>query len=1151
MLALVLIGAWGCAWKPSTPRAANVAKSDATQGLNFGTRGKLAQAYARLPLSFEANTGQNDAGVKFMSRGAGYTLFLTGDGAVLALKPGTRDQGPGARGKGQEAMAKSQEAKSQDAVNRKSAIDKRQWDAGQRATDNGHMTALTMSLVGGNRNAQVTGLDELPGRANYFIGDDPAKWRTNVPTYSRVKYEGVYPGVDLVYYGNQGRLEYDFLVAPGADPNAIGLALDGGGAVGGKQKAVGSRQKAVSSTHKDSRRTPYSLFPTPYSLHLAANGDLLIEIDGSELRFQKPVVYQPGQPGPPGATDHGQLTTDKTLVEGHYRLIGKQVKFEVGKYDHTRPLVIDPALSYSTYLGGSNRDFGQGIATDNSGNAYVTGYTSSTNFPVTSGSFETQFTGYYDVFVTKINPTGSALVYSTYLGGTSSQQGYAIAVNGSGEAFVTGWTGSTDFPTTPGAFQPQLAGSSDAFLTKLNASGAALVYSTYLGGEYEDAAAAIAIDSAGDAYLTGTTQSTNFPNTAGVVQNSCLGTYCHAGFVTELNPSGSALVYSTFLGGTGISYDLPGSTATGIAVDTSGNAYITGYTYSSDFPVTSGAFQTYNKAYGDYNDCCTNGFITKLNPGASQFVYSTYLGGSTGDSAAAIAIDASGDAYVVGTAGSSDFPVTPGAFQTTCLGCEQRFGSDGFVTKLNPDGTALVYSSFLGGSGGSDGFGDYSYDGAYGVGVDSAGDAYVTGVAFSANFPTTLGSLDPTVPAACSYYSGVPVFQYAFLTELNPAGSGLVYSTFLGSGVNDYCGSEWGNAIAVNPAGKVFVAGVTYYDSYFPTTPGAYQKTLQGTENAFVSIFTPSANAAFSPGSLSFPLRTTGTTSSPQTVVLTNTGNLSLAITAVKLTGTDGADFTETNNCGSSLAVGASCTINVSFAPLKTGTLTANLGISDTAPASPQTVPLTGQGTNASATLSPPSLVFPAQVVFTTSSVEKVRLFNAGTGPLTITSIVWTYPFSETNTCGSTIEAKNGCTIDVSFAPTTGGVTTGSISITDNAPGSPQVISLSGTGNDIELSPTKLNFGTVSVGTTSAVKTISVENKSTASVSITSIAITGADAADFTETNNCGSSLVPGEICTVNVAFSPTVTGPLSADVTIIDNGGASPQTVVLSGTGD
>jgi hypothetical protein len=610
------------------------------------TGARMSESYGKLPLQFEANRGQTDKDVRFLSRGAGYGLYLTASEAVLVLaKPAAK--------RDEQAPAES--------------------------------VALRMRLVGAGREPVVTGLDELPGKANYFIGRDPSKWRTNVPTYAKVHYQNVYPGIDLVYYGNQRQLEYDFVVAPGADPKKIVLGFKGA-----------------------------------KKLEIDAQGDLVLHAVGGDIRQHEPVIYQ-------------DIDGVRQEVVGSYvRKGANRVGFKVAAYDATRTLIIDPVvLSYSTYLGGSGDDSGRSIAVDADGNAYVTG-TASAGFPTTAGAFQPTGSGMSDAFVSKLNPAGSALVYSTYLGGSGSDGASGISVDTAGNAYVAGGTSSIDFPTTAGAFQATLAGSGNAFVAKLDPTGSALVYSTYLGGSTAgalgDSASGIAVDAGGNAYVTGLTQSTNFPTTAGAFQTTFSdpsNTVDPDAFVTKLNSTGSALVYSTYLGGGRF------DSGAGIAVDGAGNAYVTGATQSGNFPTTAGAFQTAFKSGSNVN---SDVFVTKLDSTGSSLVYSTYLGGGSDESGAGIAVDSSDSAYVTGRTNSFDFPTTPGAFQAI----PNNGLYDAFVSKVNPAGSSLVYSARLGGSANNVGSG---------IAVDAGGNAYVTGATFSSDFPTTPGAFQAIHPA--------------------------------------------------------------------------------------------------------------------------------------------------------------------------------------------------------------------------------------------------------------------------------------------------------------------------------------------------------------------------------------------------------------------
>jgi len=795
------------------------------------TQPRLIESYGRLPLSFEINQGQTDPTVKFLSRGSGYSLFLTGNEAVLALKkPMTNSQSPMAEGVAEGFPRPRRDGAPFNAVvfrvaqrslfnaassptkrspapelspapfdgalfpnlfpssagesYRNGAVDtncerkdleKPQGLKGEPCAAPARIPSpeslapavLRMKLVGASPHAQVSGLEELPGKSNYFIGNDPKKWRTNVPNYAKVKYANVYPGVDLVYYGNQGRLEYDFVVAPGGDPRSIQLGIVSDEQGGGRQKAVGSE------TDVGAGLAPPERAPQTVPLQINATGDLVVGTDGGEVIFHKPVVYQSEDNRPMQSTkDKGQLTKDggKDYVDGRYVLRSdNSVGFQVASYDPAKPLVIDPVLAYSTYLGGSGYNVGYNIAVDGFGNAYLTGQTLS-NFPTTPGAFQTTFSDTWDAFVSKVNPTGSALVYSTFLGAGGAG---GITVDPSGNAYVVG-SASGGFPITPGALQSTCTAGC-AFVSKLNPAGSALAYSTFLGGSSYDFGGGIAVDASGNAYVAGFAQSSDFPTTPGAFQTTNGGGA--DAFVSKLNPAGSALIYSTYLGGS--SLDDNG----GIAVDASGDAYVTGETSSTDFPTTPGAFQTTyggGPCQGDF--ACGDKYVSKLNATGSALIYSTYLGGSGADWGSGIAIDGMGNAYVTGETESPDFPITPGAFQTTSKG-----GGNAFVSKLNATGSALIYSTYLGGS---------DTDRGNGIAVDASGNAYVAGTTSSADFPSTPDAFQAT------YGGDVDTF----LSKLKGDGSSLLYSTYLGGSGGDTSAAF---AIAIDASGNAYVTGST------------------------------------------------------------------------------------------------------------------------------------------------------------------------------------------------------------------------------------------------------------------------------------------------------------------------------------------------------
>jgi hypothetical protein len=740
---------------------------------------QVVENYGKLPLSFEANQGQADPRIKFLSRGGGYSLFLTNSGAVLAL---SNAEGP-----------------------------KHQPNQPLGATPLRKTDVVRMELAGASHQMHVTGADQLPGTANYFIGNDRAMWHTSLPTYAKIRYSSVYPGVDLVYYGNQRQLEFDFVIGPDASPNQIQLRLAGA-----------------------------------KKLKLTADGELTISAGSGVIAFRKPVVYQ---------IKDGQ----RQPVEGQFSLLAKnRIGFALGAYDHARPLVVDPVLVYSTYLGGSGGvgscglcvgDQGFGVAVDGSGNAFVTGVAMSANFPVTKGAFQgannASSNGVPNAFIAKINPTGSALIYSSYLGGNGlfgaesglpGDAGFSIGVDSTGDAYVTGLTSSADFPVTKDAFQTVNNGAanhiSNAFVTKLNPTGSALLYSTYLGGSGNsgglrgDSGLGIAVDGSGDAYVTGEASSHDFPVTKGAFQTTLKDDAQNA-FVTKINPSGTALLYSTYLGGKRFDF------GSAIAVNSSGDAYVTGSTSSIDFPVTKNAFQTENSSF-DGLFVFSNGFVTKLNPSGSALLYSTYLGGGAspciggygkgmfgglGDEAFSIAVDRSGDAYVTGQACSPNFPVTRGAFQAVNKAFSNR-GSNAFITKLNPAGTALLYSTYLGGSGRTQNGGDLFGDLGSAIAVDSSGNAYVTGTTNSSDFPVTAGAFQGVNKA--------PFFN-AFLAKLEPTGAALSYSTYLGGS-----GGDSGASIAVDTSGGVYLTGQADSPN-FPVTADAFQTKINSFANSYQS----------------------------------------------------------------------------------------------------------------------------------------------------------------------------------------------------------------------------------------------------------------------------------------------------------------------------
>jgi beta-propeller repeat-containing protein len=850
------------------------------------TDARLIDSYGKLPLQFEANQGQTDEAVRFLSRGAGYSLYLTAGEAVLVL--GQPD--PDAKRDGH-STPEPREAK---------------------APAQAKSVALRMRLEGAAPTPNVSGRDALPGKANYFIGSNPAKWRTNVPTYAKVHYQNVYPGIDLLYYGNKRQLEYDFVVAPGADPTKIVLGFKGAD-----------------------------------KLEIDAQGDLVLHVAGNEIRQHKPIAYQ----------EIGKVR--RQIDAGHALKSGKRVTFQLAAYDRSRPLIIDPVvLSYSTYLGGSSNDVGRAIAVDGDGNAFVTGNTASLSFPTSSGAFQPAYGAGTNAFITKLNPDGSALVYSTFLGGsdTATTDGRGIAVDAAGNAYVTGFVNSVEFPITADALQPVRGGQWDAFLTKLNPGGSGLVYSTYLGGSEGDSGSGIAVDTSGNIYVIGNTGSTNFPTTVGAFQTTGGGI-----FVTKFHPT-FEFVYSTYLGG-----DVS-SGAMGIAVDTGGNAHVTGITGSQSFPTTPGAFQT------SFGGGRRDAFVTKINAAGSALAYSTYLGGSGDEGGSGIALDTSGNAYVTGITGSTNFPTSPGAFQPAvaggghlfCGGFVGGFGiGDAFVTKLDPTGSGLHYSTYLGGTGG---------ECAMAISVDRFGNAYVTGVTSSRDFPATPGAFQPIFGGDSD----------VFLTKLNPTGFGLVYSTFLGGP-----GFEVGSGIAVDTRGNAYATGFTGSEA-FPTTPGVLQPDFGGRppgpgsiNDAFIAkiVYTSADSTAPS---------TTATSSPAANAAGWNNSAVTVALGATDDDGGSGVkSITYSVNAGSPVTVnGATASFTLSTEGLNTISFNAtdNAGNAEAS----KTLVARIDKTPPSGTLSlSPSQLWPPnhRLVKVTPSLS---VADAGGGPVTVSGPVVT-----------------------------------------------------------------------------------------------------------------------------------------------------------------
>lgn len=704
---------------------------------------RTLDTYGRLPLSFEVNQGQSDARVRFLARGPGYSLFLTAGDAVLNLiAPPTTARGTG-------------------------GVHARLFTpADPRAVPVAKVggTVLRLRLIGANPRATIEGLDRLPATAAYLLGRNARQWRHAVPTYARVAYRGVYPGIDLIYDGGQGRLEYTWTVRAGANPRAIRLGVRGA-----------------------------------RGLALDRQGNLLLRTgDGATLVQRVPAAYQ-------------EIGGRRRAVAARYVLPGQGVVgLALGRYDHARPLVIDPVLAYSTYLGGTLDDEAAAIAVDAAGDAYVAGDASSPAFPGATGTYSTTLAGQFDAFVAELDPRGR-LRWSTYLGGAAFDFAQGVAVDHHGAIYLTGMTASTDFPTLHAAQATHGRGTFNAFVATLAPGGTALRYSTYLGGDDIELGTAIAADDAGHAYVAGHSASDDFPTTANALQTHLNAPGCspftpcaqHA-FAAEVDTTLSGTVslrYSTLLGGSGSDY------ADGVALGATGTVYVAGLAGSSDFPLKGGLPVQRGSAFVAALDMTQSG--------SASLRWSTRLGGSGVDGAHALAVDAAGDTYVAGSTSSADFPLARAAQGSFGAG-----GNDAFAAELAPGGTALVWSTYLGGS---------NQDYGYGVAVDAGGDAWVTGATTSGDFPTT-------GDAAQGRYGGTRSGSVgdAFIAEIAPTGA-LSYSAYLGGSADD-----WGRGIATDAAGNVYAAGRTDSPNFPLVNPvqatDASTQTASGDDNnAFVS----------------------------------------------------------------------------------------------------------------------------------------------------------------------------------------------------------------------------------------------------------------------------------------------------------------------------
>jgi hypothetical protein len=1027
---------------------------------------RLIRSYAEFPLMFEANQGQlNDTRVKFLSHGPGYSVSLSPDAVALTLAaPATSLIASGARLLG--ALTKRPVAR----------------------------TSVTLQLSGANALAKMDPLEQQETKTNYFIGSDPARWHPGVRNFRRVRAHNVYPGIDLLFSGTQQQLEYDFVVAPNADPRTITLKINGA-------------QKTF----------------------IEENGDLVLRTVRGDVLMRRPRIYQ-------------ERDGETIGIEGGYHLSrGSEIGFRIGPYDRSRELVIDPILSYSLALGtGPSNDrfldaaLPFGITTDSSGNVYVSGTTCAANFPVTPGGAGAVDDGTdqacHDAFVTKIHPSGSSLLYSTVIGGSSRDGAARLALDSTGAAFITGLTQSDNFPTTANAYDRTFSGGMcflttcpDAFVAKLSPDGSQLVYSTYLGGSNIDLGVGIAVNTAGNAFVTGVTFSADFPTMGNVIQDTFGGD--HDAVITALSADGSALLFSTYFGGN------DGDTGMGIALDGSGNVYVAGGSGSSNFQVTVGS----GTALVD------DVFVMKIS-GSGDLQYSRLLGGANRDFATNVVVDSSGAAYLVGSTNSGDFPVTNGALQTSYGGGSTRCFAltidcgDAFIAKLDRS-AAVVWSTFLGG--------EYD-DGALSIALDGTNSLWITGDTNST------GDADPRFPLTIDTYA---TSGTTLVSNISADGSQLLFSTLLNPGSEGI-----GTGITVDSAGNVYATGQAGVPA---TTAGVYSISSTDPVTGYVVKLVPgTARPAvqLSATALAFPpdfsgAQALGSTSPPQAVILTNTGNaplfLSFEFTQAGSFAPPPSGFSETDDCGSVVAAGASCTIQVTFHPLSLSEFQASLLIHDNAPDGPHSIALFGLPGSPELLITPELADFGGQTPGTTSSTAFVELKDLSLVPFSVSGVSFTGANASdftlvANTCAT---SSTRCFIGITFRPGSTGPRTATAIVTDSEPGSPHTIALTGEGTNgpiASLSPKSLGFGAQAVGV-SATQSVNLTNRGTAVLRLSQVTASGDYSVDST---GCGSQLQPGNLCTLSVTFTPSSAGQRAGALTVADDAFDSPQIVTLDGYG-
>jgi len=866
-----------------------------------------------------------------------------------------------------------------------------------------------------NPQTEVTGIEALPGTSNYFSGSNPKLWHTRVPQFAKVRYSNLYPGIDLIFYFRDGQLEYDVIVSSGADPSAISLRAEGA------------------------------------NTSLTREGDVAIKIGGNEVvRLRKPYAYQGG--------------AGTTVVPTGYSLRHGKLSFVRDDYDRGRPLVIDPALIFSTFITSnctSCLDVINDVAADNTG-VYLTGQTSAASYPATAnGPAPGAAQNDGRAFVVKLDPSGSQVLYSVFLG---TSVGQSIAVDALGSAYVSGGALPVAFPLTSGVFSNTVPANSiggAAFATKLSPDGSKILYSTLLQQPSPNPMAdpqlvipsKIAVDSAGALYIGGQATPLGLPGKVSSwmplpVTLAAFQTTPGAAFVMKLNPNASGLTYATYIDGP-VGPNQRGGSVAGIAVDSSGNAFVAGSTTGTTFPTTTGAYQATNPTDPNFSV----GFAMKLNPNGTAPVYSTFFGatGSSNTVVLGFALDSQGQAVITGYS-FGPLPVTPGAF---CANSTPPLNElEGFVDKFTADGSGLVYGTTF----------CVANSNADSVAVDPVGAAYVVGaIGDPADFqPFLLQSIQGYPPSDPG--------QTNVALKFGPSGA-LQWSTFLGT--NHYTSIPSQSKIAVDGTGAAYVVA---YSSLPPTpdslgprspNPGAGRPS-DSSGGDFLLKIAPSLGAPvpiISPLQVSFASQNVGTSSTATGVQVGNFGDAPVS-PGVSITG----DFSETDNCSAAVPGGQKCDINVIFTPTVTGTRTGTLTVTFNENIPSQTIPLIGNAGASAVSLSPTSLSFSAQANGSTSGAQQVMVTNSGTGPLILSSIQTTSEFAATNTCGAPVAPASSCTIQVTFTPSASGTQTGTLTIADNAPDSPQIVALTGNAAS-QGPPPSIGLGVPPSGSASATVT--------------------------------------------------------------------------------